>query len=294
MQHHRPTEKNHAHPALQPERVAVVTGAAMGIGFAIATRLAKIGMKLVLADVDGAALTERGAEIAALLPHGERDLRLVQVDVANPADMLRLRDAATEAFDDVALLVNNAALGHSAGPWDNPDVWRRLLEVNFFGVLHAQQAFVPTMLAHGRAAAIVNVGSKQGITTPPGNAAYNVSKAAVRVLTEQLAHQLRQIDACPISAHLLIPGYTFTPMNGQIDADTPKPADAWTAEQVSDFLLDGLAEGTFYLLCPDNAVPRAVDEKRMAWAMGDLIENRPPLSRWHPDYAEQFARFMKG
>ena len=72
-----------------------------------------------------------------------------------------------------------------------------------------------------------------------------------------------------------------------------KPAGAWTADQTVDFLLERLAAGDFYILCPDNDVPRALDEKRVRWAAGDLIENRPPLSRWHPDYADAFAAFLK-
>ncbi|TIW85471.1 MAG: short-chain dehydrogenase, partial [Mesorhizobium sp.] len=73
-----------------------------------------------------------------------------------------------------------------------------------------------------------------------------------------------------------------------------KPAGAWTGEQVVDFMLESLARGDFYILCPDNEAARPLDEKRMAWAIGDIIENRPALSRWHPDHKETFAAFMKG
>ena len=120
-------------------------------------------------------------------------------------------------------------------------------------------------------------------------------------MTESTAHELRQIPGCRVTAHLLIPGFTYT---GLTDADT-KPAAAWTAEQVVDFMLDalgrgdfymveGLERGDFYILCPDNDVDRATDEKRMAWAMGDVIANRPALSRWHPDHAEAFKKHMEG
>src|SRR5579872_6074279 len=180
------------HPALEPRRVAVVTGAARGIGFAAARRFASLGMRLCLGDLDGSALQEAGAALVPLLPGGKADLCLVPMDVAKRDDVVGLRDAAIDAFGDVAILMNNAATGAGAGPWENSDQWRRLLDTNFFGVLCGLEAFVPAMLAHGRPAAIVNVGSKQGITTPPGNAAYNVSKAGVKVLTEQLAHELRQ------------------------------------------------------------------------------------------------------
>jgi short-subunit dehydrogenase len=137
---------------------------------------------------------------------------------------------------------------------------------------------------------IVNTGSKQGITTPPGNLAYNVSKAALKTYTEGLAHALRNEPDAKISAHLLIPGFTFTGMSGGTATKAP---GAWTGEQVVDFMLESLARGDFYILCPDNETERRTDERRMAWAIGDIIGNRPALSRWHPDYGKVFADYMK-
>jgi hypothetical protein len=75
---------------------------------------------------------------------------------------------------------------------------------------------------------------------------------------------------------------------------TEKPAAAWTAEQTVDFMMTSLERGDFYILCPDNDVPRALDEKRILWAAGDIVENRPPLSRWHKDHAEAFKAHLKG
>ncbi len=147
------------------------------------------------------------------------------------------------------------------------------------------------MIKQGTAAAIVNTGSKQGITCPPGDTAYNVSKAGVKVVTEALAHELRNTEGCRVSAHLLIPGFAFTAMTK--GSRTEKPAAAWTPEQVVDFMLASMGKGDFYILCPDNDVPREMDERRILWAAGDIVENRPPLSRWHPDYKEAFAKFAK-
>ena len=282
------------HPALRPGRVAVVTGAASGIGFAAARRFASLGMRLCIADVDGDALAEAGRALEPVLAGGAADLRILVADVANRADVARLSDTAFEAFGDVGVLMNNAAIGDGAGPWQDVDKWRRLLDVNFFGVLYGLEAFVPRILAHGQPAAVVNVGSKQGITTPPGNAAYNVSKAGVKVLTEQLAHELRQAGA-KVTAHLLIPGFTFTKMTGGRAAQhAEKPAAAWTPEQVVDVLVSGLSSGDFYLLCPDNDVPRSLDERRIQWAADDIILNRPALSRWHPDHSAAFQAFAAG
>ena len=145
------------------------------------------------------------------------------------------------------------------------------------------------MIARGRPGIVINTGSKQGITTPPGDPAYNIAKAGVKVFTEALAHDLRN-SAPQITAHLLIPGFVWT---GLTRGDrTDKPDAAWTAEQTADFLLDSLDRGDFYILCPDNDVPRSLDEKRIAWAAGDIIENRPALSRWHPDWAEAFKAHL--
>jgi hypothetical protein len=145
------------------------------------------------------------------------------------------------------------------------------------------------MLERGSAGYIINTGSKQGITTPPGNPAYNVSKAGVKAFTEALQHQLRNTPRAKLTAHLLIPGFVYTGMTA--GHRTENPAGAWTPQQTVDFMLQKLAADDFYILCPDNDVSRATDEKRILWAAGDIVENRPPLSRWHPDYAQAFASY---
>ena len=94
-----------------------------------------------------------------------------------------------------------------------------------------------------------------------------------------------------MTAHLLIPGFTFTGF-ARVRGITEKPAGAWTPDQVVEFLIDGMGRGDFYILCPDNEVDRATDIRRMRWSMGDIIENRPALSRWHPDFAEAFRAHM--
>ena len=94
-----------------------------------------------------------------------------------------------------------------------------------------------------------------------------------------------------VTAHLLIPGFTYTGMIARFIPE--KPASAWTPEQVVDYLLEALARDEFYVLCPDNETTREQDEKRILWAAGDLVENRPALSRWHPDYEKAFEEFVK-
>jgi NAD(P)-dependent dehydrogenase (short-subunit alcohol dehydrogenase family) len=278
------------HPALTAGRVAVVTGAASGIGLAAATRFASLGLKVCIADLHEDALERAAGSVAAASPAGRSAVLAVPTDVSNIASVQALCEAAYGAFGEVGVLMNNAGTAPGGGPWEHIERWRRVLEVNLWGVINGVQTFAPRMLAQGSACAIVNTGSKQGITCPPGDTAYNVSKAGVKVLTEALAHSLRNEPGAHISAHLLIPGSTFTAMTA--GGRTEKPAGAWTPEQVIDMLVDGMGKGDFYILCPDNEVTRAIDERRMLWAAQDIIHNRPALSRWHPDYKDAFQRFL--
>jgi NAD(P)-dependent dehydrogenase (short-subunit alcohol dehydrogenase family) len=265
-----------------PGNVAIVTGAASGIGLAAARRFAAMGLRTCLVDRSGEALAaaERGID-------GET--ACYAVDVSDRWAVTRLAAEIAERFGPVSVLMNNAGVGDGGDILADPARWDHVLGVNLFGVLNGVQAFVPAMIAGDRPAIVINTGSKQGITQPPGNTAYNVSKSAVKALTEGLADTLRQKTGDRVTAHLLIPGFTFT---GMTHGATEKPAGAWTADQVVDFMLASIAAGDFYILCPDNETSRAQDAKRIAWAAGDLIENRPALSRWHPDWAEAFAAHM--
>jgi len=188
--------------------------------------------------------------------------------------------------------MNNAGTGGGGAPWQNLEGWQRVFGVNLWGVVHGLQAFTQTMIDQGTPCAIVNTGSKQGITNPPGDAAYNATKAAIKSLTESLAHQLRGIGDCQVTAHLLVPGFTYTGMIKRFLKE--KPDAAWLPEQVADHLLAALEQGDFYVICPDNDVTSEMDGKRIAWAAGDMTQNRPALSRWHPDYEAAFAAFMAG
>jgi len=275
---------------LSPDHTAVVTGGASGIGLAAAMRFADLGMNVCIADADEARLREARARLTAVVKEGEARIMTVKVDVSRRNDLIDLEQAVRTRFGAVDVLMNNAGIQPGSRMLAD-DNWQRILGVNLWGIIHGSQVFAANMIAQGRPALIINTGSKQGITTPPGDPAYNVSKAGVKAFTEALQHELRNTADCKVTAHLFIPGFVFTPLtaNGRVE----KPAAAWTPEQTVDFMLERVAAGDFYVLCPDNDVPRALDERRMLWAAGDIVENRPPLSRWHPDYADAFAGFAK-
>ncbi|MGF1563664.1 MAG: SDR family NAD(P)-dependent oxidoreductase [Geminicoccaceae bacterium] len=277
--------------ALRAGAVAVITGGAAGIGLAAARRMAELGLKVCIADLGQDRLLHAAGLIAAKATGGSDDVLTVEADVSQRAHVERLEAAVRARFGGTDVLMNNAGIQPGSSMFGPGENWQRVLEVNLWGVINGTQVFVPRMLERDRPGLVINTGSKQGITTPPGDPAYNVAKAGVKAFTEALQHELRNTEGARISAHLLIPGFVFTGLTA--GERTEKPAGAWTPEQTVEFMMTRLDAGDFYILCPDNDVPRPLDEKRMRWAIGDIIENRPPLSRWHPDYADAFRRFVE-
>ncbi|WP_213773145.1 SDR family NAD(P)-dependent oxidoreductase [Bradyrhizobium sp. dw_78] len=280
------------HAAMSPNNVAVITGGASGIGLAAALKFASRGMKVCIADVGGDRLAAAETKLSSVAPGGAASIMAAAVDVSRREDLAGLETAVQRRFGGTDILMNNAGIQPGSQMFGPAESWQRVLAVNLWGVVNGSQVFAPHMIERGRPGLIINTGSKQGITTPPGDPAYNVSKAGVKAFTEALQHELRSTAGSQISAHLLIPGFVFTGLTAR--GRTEKPAGAWTPEQTVDFMVERIDAGDFYILCPDNDVSRQLDERRILWAVGDIVENRPALSRWHPDYAEAFAKFVKG
>ena len=269
--------------------LAVVTGGASGVGRVAALRFAQAGLGVVLADLPGDALDSAAMEISEAARE-DAPILAVPTDVSDADAVAALCETAFAA-GEVAVLMNNAGIGPSSTSWGQPEAWRKLIEVNLFGVINGVQCFLPRMIDANRPAVVINTGSKQGITTPPGNPAYNVTKAGVKVLTEMLAHDLREAGA-PITAHLFVPGFTYTNLTARHFPE--KPAAAWSSAQTVDYFIARMTAGDFYVLCPDNDVSADLDRRRAAWSVGDIIENRPALSRWHPDFKHAYAAYEKG
>ena len=192
---------------VKANNTAVITGAASGIGLAAAQHFANHGMNVVLADRDESLLESAKQAIAS------DTVASLVTDVSDMDAVQTLQQFAQAQFGDVHCLMNNAGASLRQGkPWEDLDKFKQQIQINFWGVVHGCHAFIPDMLAHQNPCAVINTGSKQGITKPPGNHAYNLSKTAVIAYTESIAHGLRDIEDCQLSAHLLIPGFTYTGM----------------------------------------------------------------------------------
>ena len=269
---------------LKSGNTAVITGGANGIGLAAAEHYMSRGMNVVIADTNAEALD-------AISLEGDGKLIKIVCDVTSLEQVEALKSRTLDEFGRIDCLMNNAGAAVTrAKPWEDIDGWKKQLDINLWGIIHGCHAFVPVMMEAGHRSVVINTGSKQGLTNPPGGFAYNLSKAGVVNYTQSLAHALREEPDCPVSAHLLVPGLTYSNMIARFVPE--KPPGAWTCDQVIDYMLSALDDDAFYIICPDNETPAALDHRRMQWNLDDIIVGRPALSRWHPDFAEDFASFV--
>ncbi len=269
-------------------KVAVITGAAEGIGKAIAEVAAERGMKLVLADIDAAKLDAATAD----LRRRGADADGLKTDVSKASQVDDLADLAFARFGRVHLVVANAGVALAAPAWDTtPGDWEWVMGVNLYGVTHALRAFVPRMLAGGEEGHVAATASMAGLLSLPGMAAYNASKHAVVTVMEGLHHDLALRDA-KIGASVLCPGWVKTRISlsernrtaGEITR--PENLDAITAKlvgsvheavsggiepaQAANALFAAIAEGRFYVLTHGDS--KAGVKARLE----DILKDRAP------------------
>lgn len=260
------------------DRVAVITGAASGIGQGLAWRFAREGMKLVLADIEEAALLEVEKELRL----GGTSVLAVKTDVSRKASVFALADRAFDAFGRVHIVCNNAGVSGGLGPiWDIPDQdWEWIMAINVYGVLHGIQAFVPRMIEHGEEGLILNTSSVVGLTTGTSSV-YGVTKHAVSRMTEGLHYDLRA-GGSKLRAAVLVPGATATNI---LYADRNRPQDllvsrseeaqaaliqrrqtrheqlqeiGMTPEQLADITLEGIRQDRLYIIADPERTAREV------------------------------------
>ncbi|MFF8531603.1 SDR family NAD(P)-dependent oxidoreductase [Streptomyces sp. NPDC015532] len=289
---------------LRAGQVAVVTGAASGIGLAMARRFAADGLKVVLADVEEGALEKAAGE----LREDGADVQARVVDVAERSEVLALAEDVYATFGAVHVLCNNAGVGSGAEGrmWEHdPNDWKWAFAVNVWGVFHGVQAFVPRMLAGGEPGHVVNTSSGDGGIAPlPTASVYAVTKAAVVTMTESLYAHLKAEHA-GVGASVLFPGPHML-RTGLWESHRNRPARyakerprrtpyrslaQWEAamneaghevrftpvEEVADLVADGIREDRFWLLPESEHSDRQIRAR-----------SRSMLERADPTYLENF------
>lgn len=269
-------------------KTAVITGAASGMGLAMAKRFARAGMNIVLADIEHEALGRAAAEVAAL----GVDAWPLRTDVSQADSVQALAQAAQSRFGGIHLVCNNAGVGGLRRRVWEADLrdWEWVLGVNLWGVIHGVKTFVPMMLAQGDECHMVNTASVAGLLSTPAMAVYNVSKHGVVTLTETLHHDLAEIGA-KLKVSLLMPAWVDTGIWNS-DRNRPDPlrvpeAEAAdrarrlamhellkkgkvSADDVAEMVLDAVQNERFYVMTHPRI--RTAIEARVS----GILEGRDP------------------
>ena len=199
-------------------KVAVVTGGASGIGFGLAERAAREGMRVAIADIEAGTLHQAEEKLRAL---GAEVLAVV-TDVARPESVEALRDRVVTTFGGVHLLCNNAGVSVGGMTWEiTEDDWTWILGVNLWGVIHGIRTFVPHMIAGGEEGHVVNTASMAGLIVGPGMSAYNATKHAVVAISETMHHELN-LTGARVRCSVLCPGWVNTRI---AESERNRPAD---------------------------------------------------------------------
>jgi len=269
------------------DKVAVITGAASGIGRALADRCVQEGMKAVLADVEAEPLATAEASLKA----SGATVLAVQTDVSQVRDVEALAQKTMEAFGAVHVLCNNAGVGTEAAVWESTLAeWEWIVGVNLWGVVHGVRVFVPLMLAQDAECHIVNTASTAGLISGPGLGAYKVTKHGVVTLSETLHHELAERGA-KVKVSVLCPGIVNTRIMesarnrpGDLSPTGPRgPAseERWEAlrrlvpagmpaAQVADAVFEALRKDRFYILTHPEG------KEAVRTRMEDILQERNP------------------
>lgn len=237
-------------------KVAVITGAAEGIGKAIAVAAAAQGMKLVMADISASKLD---ATVAELKAQGTEVLGVV-TDVAQESAVQNLADQAFTQFGNVHLLVNNAGVAFTKSAWETTaQDWEWIMGVNLYGVTHALRAFIPRMLAKGEEGHIVNTASMAGMISAPALAAYNVSKFGVVTLSEGLYHDLT-LRQSKLGVSVLCPSWVNTRIiESERNRDAAQRTDVDKLERISAKASANITKAVQNGLSPDEVARQVID-----------------------------------
>ncbi len=228
-------------------RVAVVTGAASGIGFGMSEALVAAGMKVMMADIDATRLRAKEAQLS----ESGHEVATFVVDITDSAAVDALADATLERFGTVNVVCNNAGIiRRGYRTWELPlEDWRAVLEVNLFGVVHGLRTFVPILLDSGEEGHIVNTASLAAVSPVPELGPYNASKHGVLGISEALDAELRAAGAS-IGVTILMPGLVRTRIGQPSSAPDPEgPLDPGQMDprEVGTLTVEAIRENRLHL-----------------------------------------------
>jgi NAD(P)-dependent dehydrogenase (short-subunit alcohol dehydrogenase family) len=245
-------------------RAAVVTGAASGIGLATTEAFVAEGMRVLMTDLDQARLTEHASRLAST----GADVRSLVVDVTDPEAVERAADAAVEHFGTLHVAMNNAGIVAGGNSWEMPlSEWRRIIEVDLWGVIHGVHAFVPRILASGEPGWVVNTASMAAVSIIPGIGPYTASKHGVLGLSDGLRAELAEAGA-PVGVSVVMPGMIRTGLN---------PIGTIEPTQVAANIVDAIRRGRDYVFTDHHSI-KSVEARLQAImaARAEVVQQPAP------------------